>query len=339
MNWRKLLGFIMAIFVFIGLVSVIAISVKYIGQEPGNPIIRIVGLFFCFVVASFTYNIIKGPELESEVKKKGITGAEISKRLEKKRKTLDKNSVLKTEIFEKDSHLVNNPEDLIKNDKELNIDSSANIISKKKSNYKTNNEIILNRPKNEQMDMKKSSEAAFSPSFNQKDYQAKSCPVYLQENKKEEIHGTGCTTQIEYASLLKRLMAFLIDIIILTVFMGGLLILLTIIIPNSDTTNFDNCFMLWVIISACASFIYFVLFNMTGQSCGKMGLKIKVVSEQNQKLSLFQSFLRTLMLIVDLMPYFIPGLLALIVMASSEKNQRLGDIITKTIVIESKYNK
>lgn len=85
MNWRKFLGIIMAIFAFIGLGAIIALSVKYIGQETGNPLIRIIALFFCFIAASLTYNKIKGPELESEVKK-GLTGAEISEKLAEKRR-------------------------------------------------------------------------------------------------------------------------------------------------------------------------------------------------------------------------------------------------------------
>lgn len=86
MNWRKFLGIIMAIFAFIGLGAIIALSVKYIGQETGNPLIRIIALFFCFIAASLTYNKIKGSELESEVRKKGLTGAEISEKLAEKRR-------------------------------------------------------------------------------------------------------------------------------------------------------------------------------------------------------------------------------------------------------------
>ncbi|MDI6723426.1 MAG: hypothetical protein QMD61_02130 [Methanobacterium sp.] len=87
MNWRKFLGIIVAIIVFFGLATVIALSANYLGQSAGNPIIRIFGLLTCFIVASFVYNLIKGEEPEQEVKEKqGITSDKISKRLAEKRK-------------------------------------------------------------------------------------------------------------------------------------------------------------------------------------------------------------------------------------------------------------
>lgn len=87
MNWRKIFGIITAIIAFFGLATLIALSANYLGQSAGNPIIRLVGLFACFVVASFVYNLIKGEEPENEVKeKREITSDEISKRLAEKRK-------------------------------------------------------------------------------------------------------------------------------------------------------------------------------------------------------------------------------------------------------------
>ncbi|MDO8871085.1 MAG: RDD family protein [Methanobacteriaceae archaeon] len=308
MNIRKFLAGIVGILTFIGIIVLIGMVVNNIwpGYSPSDhPLERIVMLMFSAIIASSTYNLIKG----EEIKENG--------------KTVDNNHILETN--KNNNYFLNKSKDIIENNSNLVADSPENILE----------EITIQKhPETKQISAKKSSEPHLQ-SFNQRNYQTKNCTVCQQENKKDASYCIMCGNQlIEYASLLKRLMAFIIDMTILSVLMGGLLILMAIIIPNSDTTNFDFYFMLWIIISACTSFIYFVLFNLTGQTCGKMGLKIKVVSDQNQKLNLLQSFLRTLILIVDLMPYFIPGLIALIAMASSEKNQRLGDMITKTIVIE-----
>lgn len=87
MNGRKILGIIAAVFVFFGLGSIIALSVTYLGGSAGDPIVRIVGLFICFVMASFVYYRIKCDEPEPEIKEKqGITSEEISKKLVEKRK-------------------------------------------------------------------------------------------------------------------------------------------------------------------------------------------------------------------------------------------------------------
>jgi len=87
MNWRKIIGFIIAIIVFLIMGSIIALSANYFGGSAGDPIVRIVGLFICFMIASMVYYRIKGEETEPENKRKqGITRDEISKRLEEKRK-------------------------------------------------------------------------------------------------------------------------------------------------------------------------------------------------------------------------------------------------------------
>jgi len=68
--------------VFLGLGSIIALSANYFGQSGGNPIMGLVRLFICFVVASMVYNMIKGDAPEVEVKEKQSINEEISKKLE-----------------------------------------------------------------------------------------------------------------------------------------------------------------------------------------------------------------------------------------------------------------
>jgi len=63
---RNFFAAVAAVVVFIGTGTFIALSVGYIGQSPGNPIIRIIGLFICFVLASVVYNLIKVDTVEDQ---------------------------------------------------------------------------------------------------------------------------------------------------------------------------------------------------------------------------------------------------------------------------------
>jgi len=82
--------------------------------------------------------------------------------------------------------------------------------------------------------------------------------------------------------------------------------------------------------------VYFtVLLGTYGQTVGKMAVKIKVVKEDGSKLSYIDAFVRTLLLYVDAFPYIIPFLLGAILIWTSDKKQRLGDRVARTIVISA----
>jgi|GEM_PF-1486782 len=87
MGFRNFFSAVAAVIVFIGTGTVIALSVGYVGQSLGNPIIRIGGLFICFVLASMVYNLIKVDTVEDKIQKKEnpvVTGKDISRKLEEK---------------------------------------------------------------------------------------------------------------------------------------------------------------------------------------------------------------------------------------------------------------
>ena len=71
-----------------------------------------------------------------------------------------------------------------------------------------------------------------------------------------------------------------------------------------------------------------------GKTVGKMITGLRVVDEYTLKpISYRQSILRNVMLIADLFPFILPGLLGLIVSAKSDEKQRMGDMAAETIVI------
>lgn len=70
--------------------------------------------------------------------------------------------------------------------------------------------------------------------------------------------------------------------------------------------------------------------GLTGQTIGKRVVRIKVIKEGTSESSVGSSVIRHLFDIIDMI-----FLIGLIVAAASEKKQRIGDLVAKTIVIES----
>ena len=81
------------------------------------------------------------------------------------------------------------------------------------------------------------------------------------------------------------------------------------------------------------AFAYFAIMEgRFGQTLGKMALGIKVVREDGGRAGIREALLRTLLRIVDGIGTY---LVALIVALVSDKNQRLGDMVAKTLVVRA----
>lgn len=82
--------------------------------------------------------------------------------------------------------------------------------------------------------------------------------------------------------------------------------------------------------------LYFILFEeVYGQTVGKMAVKIKVVREDGSKISYVDAVVRTILALIDLIPYFIPYLLGAILIWTSDTKQRLGDRVAHIVVIKA----
>lgn len=71
-----------------------------------------------------------------------------------------------------------------------------------------------------------------------------------------------------------------------------------------------------------------------GQTPGKRSVDIKVVSKDGAPVSIGQYILRWLMRIVDF--HLMSGIIALISIGASTRNQRIGDIVAGTLVVSTK---
>lgn|GEM_PF-250653 len=141
----------------------------------------------------------------------------------------------------------------------------------------------------------------------------------------------------EHASTPRKLVAFLIDMVLLMVIAGVVLVVMVILIyliPNTDVFSSELISEIWIILTIIIGFFYLVLMERNGKTIGKIALGLRVVDEYTQTpIKYRQSILRNLLLVADLIPFIIPGLLGMIVSAKSDKKQRIGDMVAGTVVI------
>ena len=85
-------------------------------------------------------------------------------------------------------------------------------------------------------------------------------------------------------------------------------------------------FLLWL--------IYFTYFEGTsGQTIGKRLAHVKVVKEDGSRCDLGSALVRSILRIVDSLPAIY--ILGIILIAATDKRQRLGDMLAKTIVVKA----
>ncbi|MUV85860.1 RDD family protein [Natronomonas sp. CBA1123] len=127
--------------------------------------------------------------------------------------------------------------------------------------------------------------------------------------------------------VVKRILAFLIDAVGFGLLVGVVSEVLAVI---SET--------LGVLVGGLGTllfFAYFIYFEAEyGQTVGKMVMDIVVVTEDGDPITYRDSAIRTLLRIVDALPFFyIVGLVAIFV---TDRKQRVGDLVADTIVVKAK---
>lgn len=129
-----------------------------------------------------------------------------------------------------------------------------------------------------------------------------------------------------YASVGKRALGAIIDMV--------LLFLITIVFSSLFGSAEGGSFSLSgfpAVVMFILWFVYFVVLEAkTGKTIGKYIAKTKVVDEAGGQITWGVSVGRNLMRIID---GFFLYLVGFIVASASKKNQRLGDIVSRTFVI------
>lgn len=144
------------------------------------------------------------------------------------------------------------------------------------------------------------------------------------------------TTQnvvIDYpvASVGDRILAYLFDMLVLF----GYIIFAIFVISLIVSLELDETFRIIISFSLFLPVLFYDLICeqfMEGQSFGKKVLKIKVVKIDGSQAGFSSYFLRWILRIVDI--YLASGVVALIVILSNGKGQRLGDLAGGTTVVK-----
>jgi uncharacterized RDD family membrane protein YckC len=132
----------------------------------------------------------------------------------------------------------------------------------------------------------------------------------------------------EIAGLAERIWARMIDI---GIFIGIFLLCLVVSWGNFRNGYFKYLLMFFGFIAVIYPFVMEVFFN--GQSIGKKALKIKVISLDGERPTIGQYAIRWIARLIDFTTS--SGAVGLILVAVTEKNQRLGDLLANTSVVKT----
>ena len=130
----------------------------------------------------------------------------------------------------------------------------------------------------------------------------------------------------ESATLIQRIVAGVIDQVIILVGIGILAVLgLFSLSLTGYLSAMAMSYLMWI--------VYYTFFEGTsGQTIGKRFVGIRVVMRDGRELGFAIAFIRTLFRIIDSLPtLYILGIIFILV--TSDK-QRLGDMVAGTVVIE-----
>lgn len=144
----------------------------------------------------------------------------------------------------------------------------------------------------------------------------------------EIITSQNVVIEYQLASVMDRFLAFLLDSVILVVYYLFLLFMSFVFVKSYNSTVFIMTFFMPVV-------LFYHLFAEAffgGQSLGKRALGIKVVGLSGQVPTMSQCMLRWIFRTVDLGGTL--GLFASIYASASDKSQRLGDTVARTVVIK-----
>ncbi|HEY8935619.1 MAG TPA: RDD family protein [Cyclobacteriaceae bacterium] len=146
----------------------------------------------------------------------------------------------------------------------------------------------------------------------------------------EIITSQNVTLQYELASLRERILAFVLDTICVVISLSILTAVLGGVFGNSSVAGSILLFLLICIFSLYS--LAFEFFNK-GRSIGKMAMKIQVIKVVGGQATFSDYAARWVFRLIDI--YFSLGGIASILIMSSPKAQRIGDLIAGTAVVKT----
>jgi uncharacterized RDD family membrane protein YckC len=135
--------------------------------------------------------------------------------------------------------------------------------------------------------------------------------------------------QYELAELRDRIVAFIIDAVCIFVSFGILFVIGLSILSGAEIAI--GVFSIILMILFMFYSLAFEVFNK-GQSIGKMAMRIQVIKTAGGHATFSDYVARWVFRLIDI--YFSFGGIASILIASSSKSQRIGDIVANTAVVK-----
>lgn len=169
-----------------------------------------------------------------------------------------------------------------------------------------------------------------------------SCGAGLEGSPVAPTPSPGYVPPSPLGELGSRVVAGIIDYILIAIIAGALAILLFVPLMmtrpfmmggfRSGAEWFSGMFGI-VAIMWFLWLVYTYFEGTSGQTIGKKVSKIKVVKEDGSRCDLGSALIRNILRIIDHLPFLY--LLGIILIAATEKKQRLGDMLAKTIVVKA----
>ena len=135
----------------------------------------------------------------------------------------------------------------------------------------------------------------------------------------------------ELGSVGDRLVAGIID----TAIIAGYIVILGIMLSLAGASSTHNG--AWAILLAYFPVVFYSLYSellFNGQTVGKKVMGIKVISLDGDRPTLGQYLIRWLFRIIDI--WLMSFVLAIILVAATDRRQRLGDMVAGTVVVKTK---
>lgn len=161
--------------------------------------------------------------------------------------------------------------------------------------------------------------------------------------------------EVELAGIGQRLLAVLLDIIILVTYFLIMMLLLSIIFETSFYSFTEQSLSLWIILFTLVVYLPFSLYTplmeyfTKGQTIGKVALGIRVTKVNGENAKFKDYFTRWLFrpYEVYILMFAIGGVMAfvaslffdILISSISNKNQRIGDFMANTVVVRKKPKK
>jgi len=145
----------------------------------------------------------------------------------------------------------------------------------------------------------------------------------------EIITAQNVVLQYELAGLKDRALAFLLDMVCLVISLSIVSAIGFAILSGSETAS-----TVFGIMLSCVFIFYSLAFEVwnKGQSIGKMALRIQVIKIAGGQATFADYAGRWVFRLIDI--YFSLGSIACILIVSSAKGQRIGDVVANTAVVK-----